>query len=179
MRFLKGLVLSVFVAAIVVVGAGFLLPARVTVERSVVINAPPDRVFTYVSDLRNFKDWSPWARIDPATSYTFEGPEVGPGQRMKWVSTNERVGSGSQEIVDLTPGQQVRLALDFGSMGTARAWYDIAPDGSGTLLTWGFVTELGRNPLMRWMGLMFDRWIGSDFETGLQSLKTNLESQAS
>jgi hypothetical protein len=26
---------------------------------------------------------------------------------------------------------------------------------------------------------MFDRWIGSDFETGLQSLKTNLESQAS
>jgi hypothetical protein len=27
------------------------------------------------------------------------------------------------------------------------------------------------NPMARWMGLMFDRWIGADYEAGLAKLK--------
>ena len=36
----------------------------------------------------------------------------------------------------------------------------------------------GNNPMMRWMGLMFDKWVGADYETGLASLKELAEKEA-
>ena len=177
MRLLKGMLVSLVAAVAVFVACGFLLPERVTVERSIVIAAPPHRVYEFVSNLRNFNAWSPWAKIDPSTRYVFEGPEVGPGQRMKWSSTNDQVGSGSQEITELTKDERVKLALNFGQMGPADAWYVLRSEGSGTHFTWRLVTELGTNPFMRWMGLLFDRWIGEDFSQGLLSLKAHIEGQ--
>ena len=177
MRLLKGMLVSLVVAVAVFVASGFLLPERVAVERSIVIAAPPHQVYEFVSNLRNFNTWSPWAKIDPSTRYVFEGPEVGPGQRMKWTSTNDRVGSGSQEITELTQDERVNLELNFGQMGTSDAWYVLRSEGPGTRFTWGFATELGSNPFMRWMGLLFDRWIGEDFSQGLASLKAHIEGQ--
>jgi hypothetical protein len=55
-------------------------------------------------------------------------------------------------------------------MGDAIAYFNFAPVGSGTKVTWGFKSLL-RNPLERWMGLLFDRWIGADYEKGLAKLK--------
>ena len=178
MRLLKGMLLSLVVAIAVFIALGFLLPDRAVVERSIVIDAPADRVYAFVSNLRNFNSWSPWAKIDPTARYAFEGPEVGPGQRMKWTSTNDKVGSGSQEITELMPGEGVKLALNFGAMGQADAWYALKGEGQQTHFTWGFASDLGMNPVMRWMGLMFDRWIGPDFSQGLQALKTRMESRS-
>jgi hypothetical protein len=31
--------------------------------------------------------------------------------------------------------------------------------------------KLGRNPVVRLMGFMFDKWIGADYERGLENLK--------
>ena len=45
----------------------------------------------------------------------------------------------------------------------------------GTKITWGFDSDLGMNPIARWMGLMFDSWIGADYETGLANLKNLVE----
>lgn len=179
MRLVKKLLKSVLVLLVVVVAVGFLLPEKVTVERSILINAPPDKIFAFISDLRNFPSWSPWAAIDPNTKYTFEGPDRGVGQRMKWTSANQNVGSGSQRITDMTQDEDVKIALDLDTMGTANVTYTLTPDESGTQFTWGFVADVGANPFMRWIGLMFNRWVGNDFERGLASLKEILEKQPS
>jgi hypothetical protein len=40
----------------------------------------------------------------------------------------------------------------------------------GTGVTWGFKSQLN-GIAERWLGLMFDRWIGADYEKGLSKLK--------
>ena len=55
---------------------------------------------------------------------------------------------------------------------------DLKPEGNQTQVTWGFESELGLNPMSRWMGLMMDNWVGGDYERGLVNLKTLVEQQA-
>ena len=85
--------------------------------------------------------------------------------------------TGSQEIIESAPDQIFRTALDFGPMGTAIASFKLQPDGEQTQITWGFTSELGLNPMSRWMGLMMDKWVGGDYERGLDNLKALVEEQ--
>ncbi len=109
---------------------------------------------------------------------TFSGQDTGVGQKLVWQSDKDDVGSGTQEIVESTPPSHVKTALDFGDRGTATATFDLEAFDGGTKITWGFSTDLGNNPFMRWMGLMFDGWIGKDYEQGLASLKELAEKPA-
>jgi len=174
LKFLKFLFYLVVTVAIIIVGGSFLLPAEAVVTRSIEIAAPPDKVFAIVGDLNRLPEYSPWAELDPNAKYAYEGPVTGVGQKMSWTSQNADVGSGSQTITEYDPPRHVASELDFGPMGKATASWDLEPSGAGTKATWGFRSRLdGIAP--RWFGLMFDRWIGADYEKGLQRLKAAAE----
>lgn len=172
---LKRLVLGVVLMVILLVAVAFALPQQITVARSKVINAPESDVFPHVNSLKRFNKWSPWAARDPETKYVFTGPEEGKGAHMEWNSNHPDVGWGIQEIVESEPNSFVKVSLNFGEMGTANASYQLKPSGAGTRVVWVFNTDVGNNPLRRWMGLMFDRWIGADYEDGLERLKKVVE----
>src|SRR5262245_25113887 len=142
LRLLKWLVYLVVIAAVVLVAGSFLLPATVTVTRSIEIAAPPEKVFALVGDLERLNEFSPWAEIDPNTKYTFEGPDSGVGQKMSWSSADENVGTGSQTISAYQAPSHVGTDLDFGEMGKATATWDLEPAGAGTKATWGFRSEV-------------------------------------
>jgi uncharacterized protein YndB with AHSA1/START domain len=171
---LKWLFYLIAAIAIIIVGGSFLLPGQAVVTRSTEIASPPDKVFAIVGDLRRFNEFSPWADLDPNIKYTFEGPESGVGQKMNWTSENEDVGSGSQTIVKYEPPNFVETQLDFGMRGKSVASFDLVPSTAGTNVTWTFMSELEGIPA-KWFGLMFDRWIGPDYEKGLFKLKTIAE----
>ncbi|BCH23678.1 hypothetical protein MesoLjLc_33380 [Mesorhizobium sp. L-8-10] len=160
--------------AIIIAGGAFLLPSQAVVTRSIEIAAPPEKVFAIVSDLRRLPEFSPWHELDPNTKYSYEGPASGIGQKMSWTSDNRNVGSGSQTITEYEPPRHVASELDFGQMGKAQAWWDLAPSTTGTSVTWGFRGNLD-GIAQRWFGLMFDRWIGADYDKGLAKLKTVAE----
>jgi carbon monoxide dehydrogenase subunit G len=171
LKWLGGIIL--LLVAIFVVG-GLLLPGVAVVQRQTAINAPPEKIYGIVSDMKRFNEWSPWAALDPNTKYTFEGPATGAGQKMSWSSTNPNVGNGSQTVTVVDENKRIETELDFGAMGKAQAAFDLAPGEGGTLVTWGFKSQL--NGLVeRWFGLMFDRWIGADYERGLAKLKALAE----
>jgi uncharacterized protein YndB with AHSA1/START domain len=174
LRLLKWLFYIVVIGAVVIVAGAMVLPSTVTVTRSVEIAAPPEKVFAIVGDLKRFNEFSPWADIDPNTKYTFEGPEQGVGQKMGWVSENEKAGSGSMTLTDYQPPKHVAYDLHFDGMGTSEASWDLAPTTTGTKATWWFSTQAD-GIVMRWLGLMFDRWIGADYEKGLARLKAVAE----
>ncbi len=176
MGFLKKFIIGLLGAVVLFVGVAFLLPRDVSVSREALINAPPDKVFAYLNDLKKFDEWSPWSKGDPDMKQTYTGPSAGVGQKVAWQS-NE-YGSGSQEIVASEPGKLVRTALDFGDQGTADAAFKLEGFDGGTRITWEFHTDLGNNPMGRWMGLMFETWIGADYEAGLASLKELAEKEA-
>jgi uncharacterized protein YndB with AHSA1/START domain len=177
MRIVKRILAAIVVIAVLLVVVAYLLPRNVNVSRSIAINAPPAMVYPLVADLRRANEWSPWLELDPDVEITFTGPADGVGQTMNWKSDDPNVGSGAQSITMLEPDSKVETALDFGEQGTATASFDLEPKGPATEVTWGFSTDLGFNPVVRYFGLMFDKWIGADYEKGLAKLKTVAEAE--
>lgn len=170
------LALGIFLLGAMLVAVAFALPQHVTVAREQVINVPESDVFPFVNNPRKFNEWQPWAAKDPETRFEYSGAPTGEGARMAWESSHPEVGSGTQEIVESTPNKQVRIALNFGDMGKGEATYRLEPYGAGTRVVWVFETDTGNNPLQRWVGLLLDRWVGNDFERGLENLKKTAES---
>ena len=165
--------LAVAVAALVVIS--FLLPRHVTVARSIAIDAPPARIFVQINSLQRYNAWSPWAAIDPATQYTFSGPEEGVGNAMTWTTDHPDLESGSQRIIRSEPDQIVESLLSFGKLGLAKSRFRLESQGPRTIVTWSFEVDVGINPVMRYIGLFVDDLVGGPYQSGLKSLKNTVE----
>jgi Polyketide cyclase / dehydrase and lipid transport len=176
MKFIRRLLVLLVIVAAIFAGAGLLLPGAIHVERSAVIAAGPGQIFPFVNDFHKFNAWSPWAARDPAVRYAFAGPDQGTGAEMTWQS--EKLGSGRQQIVASVPDERVVTSLEFGDMGGAQANFALAQEGDATRVTWSLDTNLPYNPVARWFGLMFPRWIGADYDDGLARLKNLVEKGA-
>lgn len=159
---------------VLLIGVAFVLPSTTHVERSTVIKASPEEVFSIVNDLTRVNDWSPWSEMDPDMKQTLDGPPTGVGAKMSW--TSDKIGSGSQTIVESQPFKHIKTKLDFGGSGPAFATFTLSTVEGGTRLVWAFDNEVGMNPVERYMGLMMDGWIGKDYERGLVKLKALVES---
>jgi uncharacterized protein YndB with AHSA1/START domain len=173
MKWLKGLLLVLGALLLVFVLGGLLLPDRVEVERSIHIERPPAQVFAALNGFARFNEWSPWADYDTTARYDLSGPPSGVGARMEWIGEK---GAGSQQILLAVPDELIVVDLDFGGDGSAEARYLLVPENGGTRTIWQLRSELD-GPRMRWIGLMFERMIGPDYERGLASLKRLLEAE--
>jgi effector-binding domain-containing protein len=152
---------------------GIFLPSRVHVERSITIDAPAATVFALVNDFHQVAKWSAWQETDPNASYTFAGPPRGVGASMAW--DGNIVGNGSQTIVESIPYDRVVTELDLESRGDAKSVFELHSVVSGTELVWSLDAEFGVNLVGRFAGLTLDETFGSDFQTGLASLKAMAE----
>lgn len=175
MKTLKRVLIGIVAVIVLVLVVGFVLPRQVHIERSIVINAPQAQLFDALDGFKRFNEFSPWAALDPNTQYSYSGPESGVGAKMSWTSTDSKVGSGTNEIVESTPPNFIRTRLVFGDQGPAEARFKLEPADGGTRVTWGFDCDLGNNPIAHYFGLMFDKWIGSDYDKGLAKLKQVME----
>ncbi len=173
---MKALLAIVIALVLAVVVVGQFLPSEQHVERSTVIDADQATVFAMINDFREFNRWSPWAAKDPATEYEFSGPDTGVGSKMAWRSEDPNVGSGAQEIIESRPTTMVRTKLTFdGFDSPSYATFALEEADGGTRVTWGFDANLD-NLVGRYMGLMMDSWVGTDYENGLARLKEIAES---
>ncbi len=175
MRILKRLLKVILVLIVVLVAVSYLLPRHVQVARSIDINAPASDVFAKVNGLKAGADWSPWLGRDPEVNLMYSGPDMGVGSKLEWTSEHPQVGNGKQEIVESVENQKVVTALDFGSQGTAMATFDLVETNGTTTITWDLETDMGLNPIGRYMGLLMDRLVGGDYEKGLANLKAMIE----
>ena len=144
-------------------------------ERSRAIAATPERIFPFIDDLEKQQQWSPWAERDPEMAIVYGEKRAGVGAVVSWESARDDVGVGSQRIVQSVPDKSIVTDLDFGANGRATAYFDIMEEGERSVVTWGFETDLGANPLMRWLGLGMDDLIGGDYERGLERLAALVE----
>lgn len=172
---LKKIVVALVAILIVLAVVGMLLPRNIRVERSVSIARPASLIYAVVDSFQLFPQWSPWQYLDPNMQQTTEGARDGVGARLTWRG-NDKVGSGTQVITACIPNQSVTSDLDFGKMGMAKSSMLLAPDGASTRVTWTVDLDMGASPIGHYFGLMMDRMIGKDYETGLNKLKVLMES---
>lgn len=150
-------------------------PDRVHYERSIVINAAPERILPHIHDFRKWAPWSPWEKKDPNMKREYNGAASGVGAKYGWQGDNN-VGQGTMEITEAAPNG-VRIEMLF-----IRPWkaqcdvhFRTAAEGSATRLVW---TMDGPQIFMGKVMSLFmdmDKMIGKDFEAGLAGLKAEVE----
>ena len=172
--------ISLFVIIVVV---GFLLPSTVHVERSIKIERPAYEIFEILNDYQYFKNYSQWNVRDPDIAYTISGSESGVGQRLNWLGDPQLVGSGWQEIIASEPDNQIDIELHFETQSVAFTRFVITPEADGCTVVWSYDADVAAELnffegfLSRYFGLLFDRWVGTNFEQSLANLKAYAESQ--
>jgi len=151
-------------------------PGEFRVTRQARISAPTEAVFTNVNNLRKWKAWSPWAKLDPGAKESFEGPEAGTGASMHWAGNNQ-VGEGRMTITESRLGELVRFRLEFFKpfASSSEADFSFRFDGQQTVVTWTMTGK--KNFMMKAMSLVMncDKMMGGQFEQGLTSLKAVAE----
>ena len=106
--------------------------ARV-IERQITINAPTDRVFTYLADFPRHSEWAAHPlRIQKVT----EGP-VGPGAT--FTSVGHQFGRDSEDkitVSELVPNEKIAFDSE-GVAGRFRHYFLLEEEDGGTRLTKG------------------------------------------
>ena len=173
---LKKILIGAVVFILILTAVIIMQPADFRISRSLTILTPPSVVFSQVNDFHNWQAWSPWAKLDPAAKYTFEGPSAGTGAIFRWAG-NHQVGEGSNTIIESRPNELVKIQLEFIKpfQATNTAEFDIKTQGENTFVTWRMY---GKNNFMsKAFGLFMncDDMVGQQFEKGLNDLKSVAE----
>jgi len=178
MKIIKTLALLVVAALALLLIYAATRPNEFVVERSTRIDAPPEKIFPLIADVKAFNTWNPWLRKEPSVQLTYSGASTsGPGASYSWVGKES--GEGSMTLTEQTPSSQVVYKLDFMKPFEAhnRALFTLTPDGTGTKVSWKMD---GPAPYMtKLMGVLFDmdKMVGDDFAAGLANLKAAAESK--
>ena len=69
-------------------------------------------VFDTMNSFRRFKDWNPLVLRDPRMQLSLSGPVEGVGAKLDYTSQEERLGSGSYEIVESVPKQKIAININ-------------------------------------------------------------------
>lgn len=174
-RFLKKTGIWIGVILLAILLFGFVLPREVKVSRSITIDAPMDRVFAQVNDLRNWEEWSPWKRMDPMMEMSYSNPPEGQGAFYKWVSKDKRLGSGTMTLAKVVPNEEIVTALHNEDWGDANATFKFGHDGKKVKVTWDMTNDVGAMPWSRYFGAFMKGQMKKMFDQGLEGIKFNAE----
>ncbi len=168
-----GLWIGLFVLGLILIS--FLLPSDVKVRRTVIVNAPMDRVFSQVNNLFHWEMWSPWKRMDPAMVMSFSNPSEGQGAFYKWESNNSRLGKGTMTLSRVVQNEEIVTALESEDWGKASARFTFAHKGEGIEVAWSMENKVGWLPWNKYFGLMMRGELKKQFDQGLKDLKFQAE----
>lgn len=161
------------VILLLVLGGGWLLPISWTVDRQVVIAAPPAAVFAYVNSLRRWREWVAWDEREPGLVFEYSGPEAGVGATRRW---NSERGRGVMKIMDNQRDRKVEYEmLTHGGAGNQSGVIRLLPEDRGTRVVWRATIPGGTSPIERYIALVDKLGLERDLDASLVRLKARLE----
>lgn len=177
MRFLKRFLIVLVIFILLVTIISIFLPSNFRLERSVIVDADKEQIFKQVNDLKNWKNWSPWALKDSSVYFikeNYSDPSSGVGATFKWKSENEDLGEGTLSIVESVKNQAIATEIDLGMITPKGSW-NFSEKDNGIEVIWSTEIDFGFNPITKFFGLFIEDQIAPDYELGLQRLKTYTE----
>ena len=151
-------------------------PDAFSVQRSTGINAPAERIFPLIANLKSMNTWNPFVEPDPAIKIAYSGPDSGRGAAHTW-SGNSKVGEGRIEITDAAPSSRVAMRLDMHKPMKAHnaVEFTLQPNGNTTTVTWAMSGESAYLAKVMSVVVSMDKMVGGEFEKGLADLKVLAE----
>ncbi|MEI7487472.1 MAG: SRPBCC family protein [Chryseobacterium sp.] len=144
-------------------------------EKSMIINAPKEKVWQQISSMKAFNQWNPWMKLDKSMKVTYTGNSGEVGDKYCWDSKNDNAGAGCQEIKELVLNEKQKTEMMFIKPfeGQATSEIVLSPEGNATKVLWTMDTE--QDPMMKIMRPMMDYQMGKSYEEGLNNLKALVE----
>jgi hypothetical protein len=165
----------VLVVGLVVVVA--MQPSEFKIMRSLAMAAPRSLVFEQVNDFHKWEEWSPWAKLDPNMKQTYEGSPSGTGAMYSWAGSG-KVGEGKMTITEAQPFDFIKIQLAFLKpfKATNMSEFTFHQEGDQTQVTWSMTGRNGFIAKAFCLLVNMDKLIGRDFDKGLASMKSIVES---
>jgi uncharacterized protein YndB with AHSA1/START domain len=177
-RMLKtvGIILLLLLGALLLMASR--QPDAFAIERSVVVSAPAEVIYPKIADLHQWSAWSPYEKLDPQMKKVFNGTPGAAGASYYW-SGNAKAGEGTMTVRELMPPSKITMQRDILKPIEEHnvVEFNLEPTDGGTRVTWAM---RGANSyLSKIVGVFMnmDTMIGKEFEDGLASLKTAVETQ--
>ena len=154
---------------------GFILPSEYKVQRSIVINAPSEKIFPHLINLKKWRDWGVWYKNAPDMIIEYTGPEAEVGMTSRWGS--ETQGNSEMTIIAFEENRRLIYSLSFPDMPMpSTGEFLLRQVEGGTEVQWMDYGDVGINPINHYLAFLMDDILGPDFEMGLENLKMIAES---
>ncbi|MEJ5104555.1 SRPBCC family protein [Chryseobacterium sp. MYb328] len=163
---LIGIIILLFIAYAVIAMLAFSKDYHY--EKSIVINAPKEKVWQYAGSLKGYNMWDPFSKEIKNVKITYSGEGNKMGDSYHWKGDDSE---GEQSIIETVPNEKLATQLHFIKPfeGNAKSNIVLAPEGNGTKVTWMIDNEL--NAMMKIMKPMMDGNMDKMFGQGLDDLK--------
>lgn len=146
-------------------------------EKSILINAPVEKVWANVSTLHALNRWNPWMERDPNLKVEYSGTDGTPGASFSWDSPVKDVGAGSQTITKVIPNGEIDSRINFlrPFKGKGDAYVLLSVERAVTRVSWGIEssTPYPMN-ILKLFGVI-EKNMNRDFSAGLNKLKSLCE----
>jgi len=170
--------LTIILIAVALIIAAILIyaatkPDDFAYQRSTTINAPADKIFPLINDLKAMSTWSPFEK-DPTMKREFSGPNAGPGQVYVFA---DKCSAGDVSVLAAVPNEAVSMRLKMTKPFACdnSVQFTLVPNGSGTSVTWAMS---GKQPYMAKLMSTFincEKMCQKQFDEGLATLKSMSE----
>ncbi len=147
-------------------------------ERNGFINAPPEKIYPYISQLQKGAEWSPYEKIDSNLKKMFYGTDGEVGAAMDFEGNNQ-AGSGRLVVQKMLPNQSVEMKLIMTKPIRAEniVEYILTPEANGTRFTWAMHGDGGFFGKLINVFIDCEKLVADQFTVGINNLKQLVESQ--
>jgi effector-binding domain-containing protein len=175
MKKLRQFILLLLCIILFLISIGFLLPKSIRVDREINIHSNKPFIFNKLNTIKNWGNYLLPMFSGQTQIENYFGPEFGPGAKLVWVSKSEEIKTGSLTIMQSNPYDSILYLIDYIEKGKSSLKIVLNNDIQSTKVKIVFETNLGINPISRWIGLFSDRMIGSDMQRSLKKMQIDLE----
>lgn len=142
---------------------------KMSITKSIHIDAAPEKIFPIINDLSNWKAWSPWVIAEPTAAVNVAKD----GKYHDW--EGDIIGSGNLKIEEEVKNKSVVMNLQFLKPWKSKAitTFELKKAKKGTLVRWKMDSSLPF--FLFWMKKQMEVFVGMDYDRGLAMLKDLVE----
>ena len=142
------------------------------VEQQITVDAPAEKVFTYLADISKHSEWGQ-AQHKLTVEKTSDGP-VGQGSTFRSVGYQFGKNEDTVTIVEYVPNQRV-VYESQGKAGVIRHSFDLKPDGGGVQVTKSFDVVKAGFPFALFLPMARAFILPGALSADLQRIKAKVE----
>jgi len=171
-------VIAIFLVAML--GVGMVLDSAYSIDRSVTIQAGPEKVHAWIGHLDKWSDWNPFEKQDPSVVVTLGGKTTGVGASQTWTSN-----SGNGELTFTKCDPETGIAYDMNFINgeekfPSKCVMNYTRKGEATIVHWkmeGDMAGMVPTPLAGWMRMLMESMVETSFDQGLADLQKLAEAK--